>query len=196
VMMASVAPAHRARRLACPWRVVVGRHGVGRGRPQRAIYCAIVAKEIGARRPGYGRRPASPPHPVSPRSARADGGTAPGMGKGGGAVGNQECQESVMRFARDAWSCDARRALGGVWRRHTRWARSQGTNIAKSLLKAGACTSENLSFIATECCREREVSNLEAAAAKIPTARARAAFFYAVSCSTEARLRHNNDISQ
>jgi hypothetical protein len=153
----------------------VGRHSDGRGRPQRAIYCAIVAKEIGARRPGYGRRPASPPHPVSPRSARADGGTAPGMGKGGGAVGNQECQESVMRFARDAWSCDARRALGGVWLRRTRWARTQGTNIAKSLLKAGGGTSQNLPFIATNAAGKGIVSKLDGGSGTILTARARAA---------------------
>ena len=45
--------------------------------------------------------------------------------------------------------------------------RTQGTNIAKSLLKAGIRTSGNLSFIAMNAAGKRIVSNLTAAARQI-----------------------------
>ena len=116
--------------------VVVGLHGVGRGRPQRAIYCAIVANRKLAHGDPIGRRPdRPPPRPGAPRIARANGGAYRVGGRRKGAEGNQECQcqESVRRFARDVWPCNARRVLGGVWRGRTRWARTQGTMIAKSI---------------------------------------------------------------
>jgi hypothetical protein len=92
-------------------------------------------RKIGAQRPRVGRWPARPAPPGASRiRARGQGAYRVWRGKEG-AVGNQECQESVRRLARDVWSCDARRASGGVWRRHTvsswrrhtRWARTQGT---------------------------------------------------------------------
>jgi hypothetical protein len=121
----SAAPAHPARRIACRWRGSRGRRSVGRSRPQRAIYCAIEAKKYSAHSgPGLGAGPPAQPTPERP-DPRARTGCIPWWEWEEGTVGDQECQESVRRFARDVWSCNARRALGGVWWSHTRWARTQ-----------------------------------------------------------------------
>ncbi len=53
-----------------------------------------------------------------------------------GTVGVQECQESVRRFARDVWSCDARRALGGVVESHEVGTSTKESKIANRLLKS------------------------------------------------------------
>ena len=52
------------------------------------------------------------------------------LGYSPGAVGNHECQESVMRFARDAWACIAQRAWGGGGGEVTRFARGSGETHA------------------------------------------------------------------
>ena len=116
-VMASVAPAHRARRLACPWRGShgVGRHGVGRGRPQRAIYCAIVAKENWrTATQGWGAGPSSP-HPVHPESARARTEVRTGEGEEGGCGWQSGMSMSGERQAVCARRVDVRRPKGVGW---------------------------------------------------------------------------------
>ena len=49
------------------------------------------------------------------------------------AIKNVNVRRASGGFARDVWTSNARRALGGVWWSHTRWARTQGTMIAKSI---------------------------------------------------------------
>ena len=62
--------------------------------------CHRGERKCSARRPRSGRRPARPPHPGRPGSARTDEGAYRVWGGREGAVGNQECQESVMQVLR------------------------------------------------------------------------------------------------
>jgi hypothetical protein len=174
------------------WRGSRERHSVGRSRPQREIYCTIVAKEIG---PGSGAgRPARPTQCALDPLARTEVWHREWGGRGGCGQQSRMSGERHAVCAGRVWSCDARRALGGVLQRRTRWARTRGTNIAKSLLKAGIRTSRNLSSIAMNAAGKRGASNLTAAEEHFDGP-GPGSIFSAVSCSSEARLRHNN-ISQ
>jgi hypothetical protein len=118
-VVVSAAPAHPARRIACRWWGSRGRSSVGRSRPQAKKYSAHSG-------PGLGAGPPAQPTLERP-DPRARTGCIPWWEWEEGTVGpgDQKCQESVRRFARDVWSCNARRALGGVSWSHTRWARTQ-----------------------------------------------------------------------
>ena len=81
----------------CGW-VVGGRRSVGRSRPQRAIYYAIVARKKIARTAAQRWALARSPRPPGAPRIRARGQGAYRLWEGGkGAVGDQECQESVRR---------------------------------------------------------------------------------------------------
>ncbi len=74
------------------------------------------------------KRPARPPHPERPGSARADRSAYRVWGGREGAVGDQEFRRASGGLRETGGRAHARRALGGVegWS-HTRWARTQGT---------------------------------------------------------------------
>ena len=106
------------------------------------------SNKIGARRPGTGRRRPAHPPPRCTESALADGG-----GLGGG-CGRRQSRMSGERHAVCARHVGVRRPEG-VWRgvAAPRGARTRGTNITKSLLKAGTARrarAEYLPFIATD----------------------------------------------
>ena len=179
----------------------MGRRSVGRSRPQRAIYYAIVAKE-NWRTATRNRAPACPPTPPGAHKirARADGAAYRGGGERGGAIGNQGCRRASCGFARDECACDARRALGGVRRSCTRWARIRRNEYRKSMLKSRWLVKETAVFIAEEGKRAGTFSIRNSPRRRKikfgKCERSGPAAIYAVSCSTEARLRHNNVTSQ
>ncbi len=113
-------------------------------------------------------RPPSPTRSTPDPRARGQGAYRVWEGKEG-AVGNQEYQESVRRFARDMWSCDARRALGGVWRRHTRWAQTQGIEDRKSIAEKQVHEKSCKVVLSKRKRRNGSRAKLEVISDKLPT---------------------------
>jgi hypothetical protein len=129
---------------ACRCRGSRGRHSVGRSRPQSAIHYAIVAKgKLAHSDPGsrLGAGPPAQPHQEHPGSARADR-VRTGCSLGGkvrSAIKN--IRRASGNFARDWWTCDARRALGlrgpGVAAPHEVTVGTDTTNLDRKI-DAGA----------------------------------------------------------
>ena len=80
-----------------------------------------------------------------------------------------------MRFARDAWSCDARRALGGVWRSPHEVGTDTRNEYRKIVAESRYCSCRIPVLYSNECCRETGRQQFDGGSGTIRTARARAA---------------------
>ncbi len=117
--------------------VVVGRHTAARNFPRDRGKRKLVHGH-----PGMGAGPPTQPPPGAPWIARTrERRCVPGRGRGEGAVGHQECQESVRRFARDV---GVRRPKGvglGVAEPHEVGADTRKDDRKIDCLKAGGTSA-------------------------------------------------------
>ena len=95
----------------------MGRHGDGRGRPQRAIYCAIVAnRKLAHGDPGLGAGPTAHPPTRSTLDPRArERGSVPGRREEGGCGRQSRMSMSGERQAVCARRVGVRRPKGVGW---------------------------------------------------------------------------------